>query len=113
MKPKTKKTMIWAAAIVAIGVIAWLLFFRKKRTTAIIDRLDIDDFQKAALKAKVAEIEANEANNAGWTRASIEAKAAENGYTSEQWLVVEAAYALYYTSNWDLYERIGTMAKTL
>lgn len=113
MKPKTKKIIIWTLAIAAIAVIAWLVFFRKKPATSLIDKLSITAEQKAALKAKVAEIEANAQGIEGWTKAAMEKKAAENGYTYAQWLVVEAAYALYYTSDWTLYESIGLSVKNL
>lgn len=114
MKPKTKKTLIIVLAIAAVAAIVWLAFFRKgKSASSIVDKLAVDDGVKSALKAKVAEIEANASGLSGWTRESIESKAAQNGYTYNQWLVVEAAYALYYSSNWALYDQIGTMLKTL
>ncbi len=113
MKPKTKKTFIIVLAIAVVAAIIYFAFFRKKSSASIIDKLDITADQKAALKAKVAEIEVNAANNEGWTRASIENKAAQNGYTYAQWLVVEAAYALYYSTDWTLYDFIGHSVKTL
>ena len=113
MTQKTKKTLIIVAAVVVVAVIVYFVFFRKKSSTSIIDKLNITADQKAALKAKVAEIQANTQGIDGWTEASMKKKAAANGYTYDQWLVVEAAYALYYTSNWSLYETIGLSVKNL
>ena len=100
-------------AIAVVVVIVYFAFFRKKKATSIIDRLPVTADQKAALTAKVAEIQDNPNNVSGWTRAEIERKAAEQGYTYEQYLVVEAAYALYYNSDWALFEQIGLAVKSL
>lgn len=105
--------MIIVAAVLAVALIVWLVFFRKESASSIIGKLPIAPDQKAALKDKVAEIEANAQGNEGWTRAAMKTKAADNGYTYNQWLVVEAAYALYYTADWTLYEQIGHYVKTL
>lgn len=113
MKPSTKKTLIIVLAVAVVAVIVYFAFFRKKGASSIVDRLDITPDQKAALKAKIAEIEANTGNVSGWTKDEIERKAAANGYTYQQYLVVEAAYALYYNSDWALFERIGLAAKSL
>lgn len=115
MKPKTKKTLIIVAAIVVVAAIVYFAFFRKSisKALSIVDLLPITDEQKAAMKKKVAEIVANNANWSGWSRSEIERKAKEKGYTYDQWIVVEAAYALYYESDWALYDRIGLAAKSL
>lgn len=113
MKPSTKKTIIIVMAIAVVVVIVYFAFFRKKKATSIIDRLPVTADQKAALTAKVAEIQANPNNVSGWTREAVERKAAEQGYTYEQYLVVEAAYALYYNSDWALFEQIGLAVKSL
>lgn len=113
MKPTTKKTLIIIAAIAAIAAVVYFAFFRKKGAASIVDHLDITPDQKAALKAKIAEIEANTGNVSGWTKDEIERKAAANGYTYQQYLVVEAAYALYYNSDWALFNQIGTAVKSL
>ena len=113
MKPKTKKTLIIMLAIAAVATIVYFAFFRKKGASSLVDKLAITDDQKAALKAKIAEIEANTGNVSGWTKAEIERKAAEQGYTYQQYLVVEAAYALWYTSDWALFERVGLSVKSL
>lgn len=115
MKPNTKKAIIIIAAVAVVAAIVYFAFFRKagSKASSIVDLLPITDEQKAAMKSKVAEIVANNANWSGWSKAEIERKAAENGYTYDQWLVVEAAYALYYTSNWSLYETIAKAAKSL
>lgn len=113
MKPKSKKTIIIVLAVAVIATIVYFAFFRKKGASSIVDKLAITDDQKALLKAKIAEIEANAGNVSGWTKAEIARKAAEQGYTYQQYLVVEAAYALWYTSDWSLFERVGLAAKNL
>lgn len=112
MKPKTKKTIIIVAAVVAVAAIVYFAFFRKK-ASSIIDKLGLTSDQAASMKAKVAEIEANSLGLSGWTKEEIKRKAAEQGYTYNQWLVVEAAYALYYDTDWTLYNSIAQMAKNL
>lgn len=112
MKPKTKKTIIIVAAVLAVAIIVYFAFIRKT-AASIIDKLGLTAEQAAAMKGKVAEIEANAAGLSGWTKAEIKRKAAEQGYTYNQWLVVEAAYALYYNTDWTLYNSIAQMAKTL
>lgn len=115
MKPKTKKIIIIAVAVALVVLVVWLVMRKRKsyQPTSIIDRLSVDATQKAALKAKVAEIEANTQNVSTWTREQLEQRAAANGYTYAQWVVVEAAYALYYASNWALYDAIATQIRTL
>lgn len=113
MKPKTKKTIIIIVAVAAVAVIIWLLFFRKKDSASIIDKLDVSPKVKNALKQKLAEIEVNASGVSGWTKDEIKRKAAENGYTYAQWMVVEAAFALYNASDWNLYNNIATAVKTM
>lgn len=115
MKPNTKKTII---IIVAIAIIAAIVYFvvrnrNGKKALSLVDMLSITSEQKAAMKAKVNEILANANDWSGWSRSEIERKAKEKGYTYAQWLVVEAAYALYYESNWTLFNTIGTEVKNL
>lgn len=113
MKPKTKKIIIIVAAVAIVAAIAYFVFRRKKSASNIVAGLAITDDQKTALLAKVAEIEANTSNNPSWTQDALKNKASEKGYTYAQWVVVEAAYALYYTSNWSLYNTIVQSVKTL
>ena len=113
MKPKTKKSLIVMAAIAVIAAVIYFVARKRQSPTSIIDKLAVTDAQKAALKAKVAEIEANAAGISTWTKDALQERAAANGYTYNQWVVVEAAYALYYTSDWSLFDRIGQSVKTL
>ena len=50
MKPKTKKTLIIAAAIVAIVAIVWYTFVWRKSVNGIISRLDVDKQTKRILR---------------------------------------------------------------
>lgn len=115
MKPNTKKAIIIVAAVAVVAAIVYFVFIRKNgsKASSLVDLLPITDDQKAAMKAKVAEIVANNANWSGWSKSEIERKAAENGYTYDQWVVVEAAYALYYETNWTLFDKIGKAVKLL
>ena len=90
MKPRTKKILIWALAITAVAVIAWLVF-RKRGTSArdIINGLNVDESMRALLLNQLAIVEAT------WEKSIIETNAAEKGRNYQQQLVAEAAYALY------------------
>lgn len=113
MKPKTKKTLIIVAAVAIVAIILFFVIRSRKSATSLVDKLAITDEQKTALKAKIAEIEANASGNPSWTKEGLQASASRNGYSYAQWLVIEAAYALYYTSDWSLFDRIGQSVKTL
>ena len=92
MKPKTKKILIIAAAVVAIAVIVWLMTrSRNKSTSAIISRLNVDSGVKGMLTSMVDYI------NTSWDEAHrqrIVDTASAKGITVAQQTVVEAAYAL-------------------
>ena len=90
MKPKTKKTLIIVLAIVAVCVIVWLLFFRKKEWEKEIDRLDIADSYKEQLRKGVKQILADPS----YSEKDMEQEAAKNGLTLAQWLVIDAAFNL-------------------
>jgi hypothetical protein len=92
MKPKTKKTIIIVAAVAAIAVIVWLVFFRKKSTSAIIAGLNCSKDLKDGLRSMVDLI------NTTWDDAhkqAISEKAAQNGRTLAQQTVITALYSLY------------------
>ncbi|MBQ6729922.1 MAG: hypothetical protein IJQ83_07315 [Bacteroidales bacterium] len=91
MKPKTKKTLIIMAAVLAIAVIVWLLFFRKKEWERILDRLTIDENIKAEIRAEARRIDQNPA-----LRQAVAAEAAEVYETYDRWLIMTAAMNLRY-----------------
>lgn len=94
MKPNTKKLLIIAFAVMAIAIIVWLLFFRKKGYEKVIDSLAIGEDDKKALKQQVKAIVSDSAFN----KAYYEAAAARNKITYDQYLVLEAAYYLGWTA---------------
>lgn len=89
MKPKTKKTLIIAAAAVAIALIVWLLFFRKKEWEKEIDALKLTDDEKRTLKSAVRAIlnDPTLANN-------VYLEAQEFHVPKAQWLVITAAQSI-------------------
>ncbi len=94
MKPKTKKTLIIVAAVLAVAVIVYLVFFRKAKgsTSAVIARLNCDATLKDALTSMVDNI------NTSWDEAHknlIAEHATTYGRTVAQQTVAEALYALY------------------
>lgn len=94
MKPKTKKTLIIMLAVVAICIIVWLLFFRKKQWEKEIDKLDISDSYKEKLRKGVKQI----LSDPFYSEQDMETEAANNGLTLAQWLVIEAAFNLGWTA---------------
>ncbi len=94
MKPKTKKTLIIMLAIAVIGVIVWLLFFRKKEWEKEIDRLNIADSYKEQLRKGVKQV----LSDPTYSEKDMEQEAAKNGLTLAQWLVIEAAFELGWTA---------------
>ena len=93
MKPKTKKIIIIAAAVIAVVAIAYFAFFRKAKTaTQIINSLNIDATTKQALLDRLAYIEST------WDKTAIETNAVKKGRSYQQQLVAEAAYSLYSTN---------------
>ena len=55
MKPKTKKILIIAAAVLAVAFILWLVF--RKGTKKLIDKLGLSSDLKLLMEQKVAEVE--------------------------------------------------------
>lgn len=91
MKPKTKKTIIWALAIVAIAVIVWLLFFRKKEWEKILNDLNLPEDIRKEIHAEAKRLDDNKAS-----RDRIADEAADVGETYDRWLVMTAAMNLRY-----------------
>ena len=91
MKPKAKKTLIIVAAVAAVALIVWLLFFRKKEWENILRKLDIDEAVKAQIRAVCREWDSDAAK-----RQALKAEAAECGETYDRWLVLMAAAHLKY-----------------
>lgn len=94
MKPNTKKLLIIAFSVMAIAIIVWLLFFRKKGYEKVIEGLAIGDDEKRALKQQVEAI----VSDSSFNKAYYEAAAARNKVTYDQYLVMEAAYYLGWTA---------------
>lgn len=90
MKPKTKKIIIIAVAVIAVAFIVWVLFFRKAGWEKVIDGLDLSEADKKTLRTQVKAIVSDSAFN----KAYYEAAAARNNITYDQYLVIEAAYYL-------------------
>jgi len=99
MKPKTQKILIIAAAVLAVAFILWLVF--RKGTKKLIDKLGLSSDLKLLMEQKVAEVEnyaASHPNGSNdWSKEGIEAKAAERGVSYTQMVLIEAAYALYFS----------------
>ena len=88
MKPKTKRILIIVAAALAIAAIIYFAFFRKAEegtAEGYIDRLDINQSLKSAIKANLKAAEAAE---------DIQANADRNGCNYQQALALTAAYWL-------------------
>lgn len=90
MKPKTKKTLIWAAAIALIALIAWILFFRKKGWEREINNLNLTSDEKKQLRQAVKYVMMDPA----YTKQQYEASASAFGLTFDQWVVILGAEAL-------------------
>lgn len=118
MKPKTKKILIIAAAVLAAAFILWLVF-RKKGAKSLIDQLGLSSELKAQMEAKVSEVEAyavaNPTGEGGWTMASLSSKAAEKGVSYNQMVLIEAAYNLFTLNviTWADYSSIENRIKSL
>lgn len=118
MKPKTKKILIIAAAVLAVAFIAWLVF-RKKGVKSLIDRLGLSSDLKSLMEAKVADVESYAASHPNgsndWSKQGLEAKASEKGITYEQQVLIEAAYNLYTLNalSWSEYSTIEARIKSL
>lgn len=89
MKPKTKKTLIIAAAIVAIVAVVWLVFCKQgwKRE---ISKLNLNSEDKKRLTQAVKHVLLDPA----YTKQQYEATASAFGITYNQWIVVLAAQEL-------------------
>ena len=90
MKPKTKKTMIIVAAVIAIAVIVYFVFIQKK-WERILNNLDIDKAVKQEIRTEARRIEAS-----AELRKKVEAEAADVGETYDRWLIMTAAMNLQY-----------------
>ena len=90
MKPKTKKTMIIVAAVIAIAVIVYFVFIQKK-WERILNNLDIDKAVKQEIRTEARRIEAS-----AELRKKVEAEAADVGETYDRWLIMTAAMNLRY-----------------
>lgn len=118
MKPKTKKFIIIAAAVLAVAFVLWLVF-RKRGVKSLIARLGLSTDLAAQMESKVAEVEAyaglHPTGADGWSRESINAKAVSLGVTYEQMVLIEAAYNLYTLNamSWSEYSTIETRIKSL
>ena len=91
MKPATKKTLIIMLAIAVVGVIVWLLFFRKKEWEKILDKLDID----AGVKKEIHYL-AKQWDSDPEKRKELAAEAADCNETYDRWLILMAAAHLRY-----------------
>lgn len=91
MKPRSKKAIVWAVAIALVALIAWLVFFRKKKWEAVLEKLDIDATVKEQIRAMCAQLDSDPAQ-----RQAIEAESADYGETYARWLVMTAAMKLKY-----------------
>lgn len=89
MKPKTKKVLIWAAAVALIALIVWLVFLRKKEWEKEIDGLSLTDDEKDKLRHAVKAIlnDPTLANN-------VYLEAQEFHVPKPQWLVITAAQSI-------------------
>lgn len=101
MKPKTKRTLIIMAAIAAVAVIIWLLFFRRKGWEKILDSLDIDETVKAEIRAEAKRIDSD-----ATLRAGVAAEAAEINETYDRWLIMTAAMNLRYPTQTSYFGQI-------
>ena len=89
MKPKTKKTMIIVAAVLAIAAIVYFVFFSKAKAgtaAGYIDRLDVSRQVKRTIKSYLSKALAEQDINANM--------AANPGLNYEQALALSAAYYL-------------------
>lgn len=118
MKPKTKKFIIIAAAVLAVAFILWLVF-RKRDVKSLVSRLGLSADLAAQMEAKVAEVEGyaglHPTGSDGWSRESITAKAASLGVAYDQMVLIEAAYNLFTLSvlSWSEYSTIEARIKSL
>lgn len=88
MKPKSKKTIIIVLAVATVAVIAYFAFFNKaKAGTAegYIDRLNVSNATKKAIKGYLGKAAAEQ---------DINANATASGVNYEQALALTAAYYL-------------------
>lgn len=97
MKPKTKKTLIIAAAIVAIVAIVWYLFSWRKSPNGIVSRLDLSKIDlngetvsnmRKRIRAQVGAVKQS------FTREEIIHQAENDGLTYNQELVDWGCYLL-------------------
>lgn len=97
MKPKTKKTLIIFAAVVAIAVIVWLVV-RRYTLQGIIARLDLSQYQwsegNGTDQAKRYLLAEARAVKQQMTKAEIEAEAEKDGLTFNKELVYWGAINL-------------------
>ena len=118
MKPKTKRSIIIAAAVLAVAFILWLVF-RKSGAKSLIEKLDLSSDLKLLMEQKVAEVEAYAASHPNgsndWSKEALKAKAAEKGVSYEKMVLIEAAYNLYTlgTITWSKYSTIEDRIKSL
>ena len=93
MKAKTKKILIVSFIVIAIVLLCWLLFFRKKGYEKLIENLNITKTNKEALKNRVKAI----VSDSAFDKSYYEAAAARNKLSYDEYLVMEAAYQLGWT----------------
>ena len=104
MKPKTKKTLIIAAAIVAIVAVVWLVAFRPKRTIAgVVGKMKfLSKEQKETLrKAAETQKQVMETTNESAVAVFVKFSREERYYTKAMALVALASANLVTVGTFD------------
>lgn len=89
MTPKTKKTLLIAAAVVAIALIAWFAFLRPGWQREI-GKLNLTKDEKKQLKQAVRHVMIDPA----YTKQEYQNSASAFGLTYDQWIIILAAEEL-------------------